>query len=300
MKKTVAYILTVVFCLSLCACSLVPEAEVVIVPEQSPEVSSTPEAAAETAADADAEAAEALLSVLNELYTDYHPGTAGSSLRLAAISGEMLDWNALYGSAGAISKAAAAFAAEHTDYNIYDDSSEISVGFPPALRDVWRRAAEIGLPGGAATLEDAGYSARAQWDTADTDVFFSQLFSALALESPERVTIYYGDLQKAAMPVEELNEHVLAASLRMANVLPSDAEINAFINDGEHLAVDFGSGLTEYLNGLDAAGEHLTLSSIVLTYLDAYSADNITLTVDGGTLATNYGTYDFAITRNDI
>ena len=43
MKKITAYILLAALCLSLCACSLVPEAEVVVVPEQSPEVSGSPE-----------------------------------------------------------------------------------------------------------------------------------------------------------------------------------------------------------------------------------------------------------------
>ncbi len=300
MKRTVAYILTVALCLSLCACSLVPEAEIVIVPEQSPEATAAPDSSVSAADDADSEAADALLAVLEELYSDYYPGTAGSSLKLAAISGKMLDWYALYGSAGAISKASAAFAAKHSDYNIYDESSEISDGFPPTLRDTWRRAAEISFPGGEAILDDAGYSKSAQWDAADTDVFFSQLFSALALETPERADIYYGDFKKASMPIDELNEHTLAAALRTAGVLPSDVEINVFINNGEHLAIDFSKGLTDYLNGLDEAGEHLTLSCIVLTYLDAYSADNITMTVDGAVLATGYGTYDFAITRNDV
>lgn len=301
MKKITAYILLAALCLSLCACSLVPEAEVVVVPEQSPEVSGSPETPVPgTADDADAEAADALLAVLDELYSDYHPGTAGSSLKLAAISGKMLDWYAQYGSAGAISRASAAFAAKHADYNIYDESSEISEGFPPTLRDVWRCAAEMSFPGGDAVLADAGYSRNSEWVTADTDVFFSQLFSALALEAPERVYIYYGDLQKAAMPIDELSEHIIAAALRSAKVLPADVQINAFIHDGDHLAIDFSKELSDYLNSLDAAGEHRTLSCIVLSFLDAYSASNVMMTVDGKVLSTSYGTYDFAISRSDV
>lgn len=301
MKKIIAIILLSAFCLSLCACSLVPEAEVVVVPAEETPAEAQPSSAdgvSETDT-ADAEAAETLCGIMEDLYANYHPGTAGSSLTLAAFAGRMLDWYELRGSVGAISKAAAAFASAHEDYAAVDESGEISVGFPAVLAEAWHCAADMSFPGGDAILEGAGYERCAEYDPAHTEIFFTQLFAAFGLDEPESIKLYYGKVSSVRYPADT-NEYSLMAALRAAGVVDYNTQLTAFIHDGGHLALDFSSDIVPLLNSLDNDGEHCTLGCIVCTFLDAFEADNITLTVDGKALTTERATYDFAITRGDI
>lgn len=301
MKKIIAIILLSVFCLSLCACSLVPEAEVVFVPAEQA-LSETEPSFADSISEADAadaEAAETLCGIMEDMYTNYRPGTAGASLTLAAFAGRMLDWYELRGSVGAISRAAAAFASAHEDYAAVDESSEISVGFPAVLTDAWRCAADMSFPGGVGILEDAGYSRSTEWDPAHTEVFFTQLFTAFGLEEPESIQLYYGKISSVMYPAEA-DEYSLIAALRTAGVIDYDTQLTAFIHDEDHLALDLSREFPLMLNSLDSEGEHFSLGCITYTFLDAFGADNITFTVDGKALATERATYDFAITRDDI
>lgn len=302
MKKTIAIILLITLCMSLCACSLVPEAEVVVLPVE--ETSSEAEqAAAKNASEidsADAEAAETLCGIMEDMYTNYHPGTAGSSLKLAAFTARMLDWYELRGSVGAISRAAAAFAAAHEDYAETDNSTEAASGFPETLKSSWNNAVEMSFPGGNSILDDCGYSPDASWSPDHTETFYSQLFSAFGFELPILADVYYSNMQKAAYPVEAVNEYAAMSALYTAGVISPDIQLNAFINDGDHLAIDLSSGFTDYLNSLDSTGEHYALCCVALTFLDLYSAEDITVTVEGKSLATNYGIYDFGITRSDV
>lgn len=301
MKRIISIFILSAFCLSLCACSLVPEAEVVVVPAEEAPAEAQPSSAGSVSETdtVDAEAAETLCGIIEDLYANYHPGTAGSSLTLAAFAGRMLDWYELRGSVGAISKAAAAFTSAHEDYAAVDESGEISVGFPATLADAWRCAADMSFPGGDAILEDAGYERCTDWDPAHTEVFFTQLFAAFGLDEPESIKLYYEKISSVKYPAEA-NEYSLMAALRAAGVIDYNTQLTAFIHDGDHLALDFSSEIIPMLNNLDDSGEHYALGCIVCTFLDAFAADNITLTVDGKALATERATYDFAVTRGDI
>lgn len=301
MKKIISIIILSAFCLSLCACSLVPEAEVVVVPaEEAPAEAQPSSADGVSEADrSDAEAAETLCGIMEDLYANYHPGTAGSSLTLASFAGRMIDWYELRGSVGAISKAAAVFASAHEDYAAVDENGEISVGFPATLADVWRCAADMSFPGGDAMLADAGYERCSEWDPAHTEAFFTQLFAAFGLDEPESIKLYYGKVSSVRYPADT-NEYSLMAALRAAGVIDYNTQLTAFIHDGGHLALDFNNEIIPMLNSLDDSGEHYTLGCIVCTFLDAFAADNITFTVDGKALVTERATYDFAVTRDDI
>lgn len=302
MIKVFAFILSAVLCFSLCACGLVPESEVVYVPvDESHEAEPSSQASAvESEDEAEVESANELLAILEELYGEYHPGTAGSSLKLAAIAGELMDWYAQSGSVSAMSRATAAFAAAHDDYSIVDNATEIAAGFPVSLMSVWNSAAELCLPGGEALLEGSGYTKQSDWESANVEQLFTMLYGALGLELPECFDVYYGIDNKLSMPAETVNEHIVFSALVKAKVFSPDIVFNAFIHDGENLRIDFSKELTPYLNSLDAAGEHNALGCLVLTLLEAFDAKTITITVDGKALSTNYGTYDFAISRSDV
>lgn len=302
MKKLFSLILISAFCLSLCACSLIPDAEVVYVPAESEATAEAGIASDSTASEndaADAEAAETLCGIMEDMYENYHPGTAGSSLTLAAFAGRMLDWYELRGSVGAISKAAAAFAAVHEDYAAVDSNSEISVGFPAVLAEVWRCAADMSFPGGDEVLESAGYARSTDWDPAHTEVFFTQLFAAFGLQESASVRLYYGRSLSVKYPAET-DEYSLMSALRAAGVIDYETQLTSFTHDGDHLALDFGSELVTMLNGLDVDGEHTALSCIANTFLDAFGAESITFTVDGNALSTEKSSYDYAIGRDDL
>ena len=301
MKKVISLVFVFIFCFSTCACSLIPDAEVVYVPAESPaadagNVSDNPVSENDAA---DAEAAEMLCGIMEDTYNNYHPGTAGSSLTLAAFAGRMLDWCELRGSVGAISRAAAAFAAVHEDYAAVDTGSEVPAGFPAGLADVWRCAADMSFPGGDEILESAGYARSTEWAPAHTEVFFTQLFSAFGLEAPASVKLYYGRSLSVTYPAEA-NEYSLIAALRAAGVIDYETQLTSFTRDGDHLVLDFGSELITMLNGLDIDGEHTALNCIANTFLDAFGAESITFTVDGNALSTEKASYDYAIGHDGL
>lgn len=302
MKKVISLVFVFFFCFSICACSLIPDAEVVYIPAESEETAEPGNASDNTVFEndaADAEAAETLCGIMEEMYENYHPGTAGSSLTLASFAGRMLDWYELRGSVGAISKAAAAFAASHEDYAAVDTGSEIPVGFPAALAAAWGCSADMSFPGGDEILESAGYARSAEWNPAHTETFFTQLFAAFGLEAPASVKLYYGRSLSVTYPAEA-NEYSLMAALRAAGVVDYETQLVSFNRDGDHLVLDFSSELITMLNGLDIDGEHTALSCMANTFLDAFGAESITFTVDGNALSTEKSSYDYAITRGSL
>ena len=171
MKKTITLLITVLLMISICACGkAVPEEKEEATPAEAP-------APVETPAQADEAAAEELCAILNGLFSNYRPATAGSSLALAHSAGELLDWYEKSGSSENIALAASLFAAAKPDYAEAE-------GEP--LNAVYGMAKTVCEPDGDGMVADSGYERQSDaWCSEHTEAFFTELFAAL--EAAEKV-----------------------------------------------------------------------------------------------------------------
>lgn len=94
--------------------------------------------------------------------------------------------------------------------------------------------------------------------------------------------------------IATLNEETVVEQLIEAGVLPEGTEINSFAQsaDKTQLTADFNSAFRDHLNSMGTAGEYVILGSVVNTFLTAYDADSILITVDQESLETGHNIYD--------
>ena len=96
--------------------------------------------------------------------------------------------------------------------------------------------------------------------------------------------------------VEEVSEAVIAQMLVSLDVLSVGTEVNSLVQDGGQLTADFNAAFRTRLNSYGTAGEIVMLQSVVNTFLEAYGAESILLTVDGETLESGHAVYDSPLT----
>ena len=85
-----------------------------------------------------------------------------------------------------------------------------------------------------------------------------------------------------------------------AGVLVEGASVNTMEVISESgkttLKADFNEALRQSILPMGTSGEYVILGSVVNTFLTAYDADAITLTVDGEVLETGHSVYDQPLT----
>lgn len=103
-------------------------------------------------------------------------------------------------------------------------------------------------------------------------------------------------LVRSEVQVEQINETVIAEKLIGKGVLPQDAAVNAFAQNEKQLVIDFNTAFQTHLLSLGTAGESLLIQSVVNTFLEAYGAESVVLTVNGAVLESGHAVYDFPLT----
>lgn len=123
------------------------------------------------------------------------------------------------------------------------------------------------------------------------------------IQKPETVSvcIYYSNAQatgfeKAEVSLEQLTPDNLLAELAKVNVVSYDTKALNFSKSGKSLTLDLSSDFSNYINMMGTAGEYIVLGSLVNTFLTAYDADDILITIKGNTLETSHAIYDKALT----
>lgn len=101
---------------------------------------------------------------------------------------------------------------------------------------------------------------------------------------------------EAAVP--EITKEAIVALLINAGVLSDGTTINALEFDaGSRLMkTDFNAPFRQLLQTMGTAGEYMIMGSVVNTFLSAFDADFITITVDGAVLETGHSVYDQPLT----
>ena len=82
-------------------------------------------------------------------------------------------------------------------------------------------------------------------------------------------------------------------ALIASGVLNEDIAVNSVELDGRLLKLDLNSVFADLINQQGTTGERMVMGSLVNTYLSAYQAETVLITVDGQILESGHVIYDF-------
>jgi hypothetical protein len=114
-------------------------------------------------------------------------------------------------------------------------------------------------------------------------------------EEPVAFTVYTPDenlIGFIATEVTASRESALDA-LIAAGVLNEDIAVNSIELDGKLLKLDLNSAFADLINQQGTTGERMVMGSLVNTYLSAFQAETVLITVDGQILESGHVIYDF-------
>lgn len=94
---------------------------------------------------------------------------------------------------------------------------------------------------------------------------------------------------------EDISAETVLAELKQQAVLPDAVSINAFQLDHGLITLDFNQAFADVLCSMGTSGELMIIGSVVNTFLDAFQAESVYFTVNGGILESGHTIYDFPI-----
>lgn len=115
------------------------------------------------------------------------------------------------------------------------------------------------------------------------------------------VTIYYGNgasnmLSSELTAMEQVTAENLIDALMKHNIVSLGTKVNSFEeeeSDGvKKLRLDLSKTFREYLKTMTQEGEKIIMSSVAATFLEAYEAEEIVITVEGKVLETEHTSYE--------
>lgn len=116
------------------------------------------------------------------------------------------------------------------------------------------------------------------------------------------VSVYSGNdnadgLVTTQTALDSLSPDALIAALIEAKSVPEQTKCLSFAqsDDGRTLTLDLSRPFADGIVQLGTAGESIMLASLVNTFLAAYCAEELVLTVEGGLLETGHNIYDFPL-----
>ena len=97
--------------------------------------------------------------------------------------------------------------------------------------------------------------------------------------------------------VSEISAEGLIKLLIDAGVYPDSVAVNSCeLTDDGGIVLDMNEAFGKVMSGTGTAGELMYMGSLADTFLDAFDAQYITLTVNGAVLETGHNIYDFPVT----
>lgn len=115
------------------------------------------------------------------------------------------------------------------------------------------------------------------------------------------VMIYYGNgasnmLSSELTAMDEVTAENLIDALLKHNIVSLGTKVNSFEEeeaDGiKKLRLDLSKTFREYLKTMTQEGEKVIMSSVAATFLEAYEAEEIVITVEGKVLETEHASYE--------
>lgn len=116
-------------------------------------------------------------------------------------------------------------------------------------------------------------------------------------EPSVKLSIYVSDenaehFLKQETAVDTLDENTVFAALVSAGVIPEGTELLDFAQNGQALTLDLSADYAAYIQTLGTSGEYMALGCLVNTYLTAFGADTVSITVNGTPLESGHAIYD--------
>ncbi|MDE5597716.1 MAG: GerMN domain-containing protein [Lachnospiraceae bacterium] len=115
------------------------------------------------------------------------------------------------------------------------------------------------------------------------------------------VMIYYGNgasdnLDMEISTMEQVTADNLIDALAKHNIVSIGTKVNSFDEEDNNgvktLHLDLSKTFHEYLKTMTEEGENIIMCSVAATFLKAYDADEIAITVEGDVLQTDHATYE--------
>lgn len=117
----------------------------------------------------------------------------------------------------------------------------------------------------------------------------------------DQLHIYYGDSNAehiiyTGIKKQKVTPELLLGELVKHDVVTKETKVNSIkessSSKGKTLAVDFSGAFQEAIFNQGSSGEFIMIGSVVNTFLEAYGADSMTITVEGNTLESGHCIYD--------
>lgn len=98
-----------------------------------------------------------------------------------------------------------------------------------------------------------------------------------------------------SVKIDELTPENIVSALVQESALSSDIQVlkceEQTVDGVKSLNVDFNEAFGTYVGSMGTTGEYYTIGSVVNTFLDAYSCEQIKITVEGKTLESGHAEY---------
>lgn len=113
----------------------------------------------------------------------------------------------------------------------------------------------------------------------------------------EQLTLYLPDdnaefLETKVVSVSAVNEQNILEQLKLEAVLKEEVAVNSFTQNDLALTLDVNGAFSQQVCSMGTAGEYMIIGSVVNTFLTAYHADCIIITVDGKPWESGHAVYD--------
>ena len=320
MKRFAAALLALILCATLMtACSPKPEQPAATSGNATAAPTATPEATAEptaeptsaptptppeatavpektdTAVPATAEK-NGMYDALCDLFQNYHPGTAGSSLTGARIAATIVDFSIANGP-DAVRAGAQAFD--------LGEETEFGETFAEKLAIMYETAMGLFGENGKSLLTDGGYTpTHYPYAAKDVRDAYIEIFTARSYDLPAVVRVYRINANAdgflavgVRLDGEEITADALNAAMNGLLFENGAAFHTVTVDEAGHIQDDLNDAFAAQVRSFGTSGEYYLVGGVVNTLLDIYDGADVTLTVNGAPLESGHAVYDTALTR---
>ena len=320
MKRFAAALLALILCATLMtACSPKPEQPAATSGNATAAPTATPEATAEptaeptsaptptppeatavpektdTAVPATAEK-NGMYDALCDLFQNYHPGTAGSSLTGARIAATIVDFSIANGP-DAVRAGAQAFD--------LGEETEFGETFAEKLAIMYETAMGLYGENGKSLLTDSGYTpTHYPYAAKDVRDAYIEIFTARSYDLPAVVRVYRINANAdgflavgVRLDGEEITADALNAAMNGLLFENGAAFHTVTVDEAGHIKADLNDAFAAQVRSFGTSGEYYLVGGVVNTLLDVYDGADVTLTVNGAPLESGHAVYDTALTR---
>lgn len=95
--------------------------------------------------------------------------------------------------------------------------------------------------------------------------------------------------------VPEITPSAVLSAVIEDGVVPTSVAVLTLIQNDQQLQIDFNDAFLQYLCSMGTAGETILIGSVVNTFLSAYEAQSVIITVNGEIPESGHVRYDFPL-----